>query len=106
MTVSRMPPITFQAVISDRRRPIRMVIDYQGIYHSQLHHLFTRKGADMSVDDTWYLQVVGTDPEYQGRGLVSLLVRDAFTYDPEATFTLEAATTKSRDQYEHLGFKV
>ncbi|KAF8164674.1 hypothetical protein BJ912DRAFT_934828 [Pholiota molesta] len=57
-----------------------------------LHHLFTRKGADISVDDTWYLQMVGTDPEYQGRGLLSLLVRDAFAYDPQATFTLEATS--------------
>jgi hypothetical protein len=36
---------------------------------------------------------------------MSLPVRDALTYDPEATFTLEAATAKSRDQYERLGFK-
>lgn len=85
----------------------------------------------MSVDDTWYLQMVGTDPEYQGRGvfstfepnqmvfhvnphinissifegLMSLLVRDAFAYDPQSTFTLEATTAKSRDQYKHLGFE-
>ncbi|KAF8164672.1 hypothetical protein BJ912DRAFT_255845 [Pholiota molesta] len=87
------------------RGVLRIAIDYQGTCHSQLHRLFTRKGADMSVDDTWYLQMVGTDPEYQGRGLMSLLVRDAFTYDPQATFTLEATSAKSRDQYEHLGFE-
>ncbi|KAF9472681.1 hypothetical protein BDN70DRAFT_818299 [Pholiota conissans] len=83
----------------------RMIFDYQETSHGQLHHAFKRKGTKKSIDDTWYLQMVGTDPEYQGRGLMSLLFREAYTHDPKSTYTLEATTSKSRDQYAHLGFE-
>ena len=38
--------------------------------------------------------------------MMSQLIREAFIHSPEGTFTLEATTPKSRDQYAHLGFKV
>jgi len=37
---------------------------------------------------------------------MSKLVREAFAHSPEGIFTLEATTSKSRDQYAHLGFEV
>jgi len=40
------------------------------------------------------------------KGMMSKLVREAFAYSPEFTFTLEATTPKSRDQYACLGFEV
>jgi hypothetical protein len=39
-------------------------------------------------------------------GLMSKLIREAFAHSPEGIFTLEATTSKSRDQYAHLGFEV
>lgn len=47
-----------------------------------------------------------TENSYLWEGMMSQLVREAFAHAPEATFTLEATTPKSRDQYLHLGFEV
>ena len=33
-----------------------------------MHGLFKEKGIKMSPDDAWYLQLIFTDPEYQGKG--------------------------------------
>lgn len=40
------------------------------------------------------------------QGIMSLIVREAFEHAPHATYILEGTTTKSRDQYIHLGFEV
>ncbi|KIM42276.1 hypothetical protein M413DRAFT_444707 [Hebeloma cylindrosporum] len=71
-----------------------------------MHKLFKNKGIKKSPDDSWYLQMIFTDPGYQGKGLMSKLVREAFAHSPEGIFTLEATTPKSRDQYAHLGFEL
>ncbi|KAF8993277.1 hypothetical protein BDQ17DRAFT_1431781 [Cyathus striatus] len=55
-------------------------------------------------EEYWYLQLVGTEPEYQGQGMFSLLMREAFTYSPSFVFALDASTTSARDKYAHLGF--
>lgn len=40
-------------------------------------------------------------------GHLSLLTREAFKHaSPNAVFTLEATTAKSRDRYIHLGYEV
>lgn len=33
-----------------------------------MRSLFKEKEINMSPDDTWYLQLVFTDPKYQGKG--------------------------------------
>jgi len=96
-----------------------------------MHSIFKRKGIKTSPNDSWHLLQIFTDTEYQGKGnysmiclqevsnntensyfyifwegMMSKLVREAFAYSPESTFTLEATTPKSRDQYVHLGFEV
>ncbi|KAF8993275.1 hypothetical protein BDQ17DRAFT_1546102 [Cyathus striatus] len=57
-----------------------------------------------TADDHWYLQLAGTEPEYQGQGMLSLLMREAFAHAPSSIFTLEASTTTSKDKYSHFGF--
>ncbi|KDR78236.1 hypothetical protein GALMADRAFT_245316 [Galerina marginata CBS 339.88] len=85
---------------------IRIVLDYQITCERTMHELFKVKAKKKSPEDSWYLQLTFTDPDYRGRGFMSLLVRDAFAHAPNDTFTLEATTDKSRDQYTHLGFEV
>ncbi|KAJ7655277.1 hypothetical protein DFH06DRAFT_1329612 [Mycena polygramma] len=57
-------------------------------------------------EDAWYLQLAGVDPEFQGKGYMSMLLREGFKYTPRAVFTLEATTPRSRDVYKHFGFEV
>ncbi|KAJ7776100.1 hypothetical protein B0H16DRAFT_1302442, partial [Mycena metata] len=57
-------------------------------------------------DDSWYLQLAGVDPDFQGRGYMSMLLQEAFRHDPNAPFTLEATTPRSQYMYKHYGFEV
>ena len=50
----------------------RIVFDYQATTESTMHKLFKDKEIKKSPDDTWYLQMIFTDPEYQGKGNYSL----------------------------------
>ncbi|ETW83515.1 hypothetical protein HETIRDRAFT_417404 [Heterobasidion irregulare TC 32-1] len=79
-------------------------------YPNQVEKVFTeiykRRGPNETEHDAWYLQIIATDPEEQGKGYMSRLVREAFAHAPDdVTFVLEATTPKSRDQYAHLGFQ-
>ncbi|KAF7340803.1 N-acetyltransferase domain-containing protein [Mycena sanguinolenta] len=57
-------------------------------------------------EDSWYLQLAGVDPDFQGKGYMSMLLQEAFKHAPDATFTLEATTPRSRDVYKHYAFEV
>ncbi|KAJ3508421.1 hypothetical protein NLJ89_g5760 [Agrocybe chaxingu] len=83
----------------------KMVIGYQSVSEKKMKKCFEEKGVQESPKEAWYVQLIFTDPDYQGRGLMSKLMRDAFAKAPEATFCLEASTAKSRDLYAHLGFE-
>ncbi|KAJ7315429.1 hypothetical protein DFH08DRAFT_820682 [Mycena albidolilacea] len=53
--------------------------------------------------DAWYLQLAGVDPEFQGRGYMSMLFQEDFNHaEPDAVFALEATTPRSRDVYKHI----
>jgi ribosomal protein S18 acetylase RimI-like enzyme len=56
----------------------------------------------------WYLAVMGVDPQWQGRGIGSKLMRPALeTLDAEGMPAyLEASTPRSRALYERHGFAV
>jgi ribosomal protein S18 acetylase RimI-like enzyme len=56
----------------------------------------------------WYLAMMGVDPQWQGRGIGSKLMRPALeTLDAEGTPAyLEASTPRSRALYERHGFVV
>ncbi|KAJ3508072.1 hypothetical protein NLJ89_g5954 [Agrocybe chaxingu] len=83
----------------------RMTAEYQEVAEKMLKTCFEAKGAKGSPHKAWYLQMIFTDPDNQGRGLMSMLIREAFDYAPDSTFCLEATTEKSRDRYVHLGFE-
>ncbi|THU91450.1 hypothetical protein K435DRAFT_841036 [Dendrothele bispora CBS 962.96] len=63
----------------------------------------------LTPEDAWYLQVVMTVKEFEGQGVLSLLVRDAYQHSKKTIpgpFILEATSERSRDRYEHLGYKL
>lgn len=72
-----------------------------------MRQCFKLKGdTTTDIENSWYLVMTGTDTSHQGRGCLSLLVREAFAHAPNDIFTLEATSAKSRDQYIHLGYEV
>ncbi|KJA24952.1 hypothetical protein HYPSUDRAFT_135573 [Hypholoma sublateritium FD-334 SS-4] len=83
----------------------RITVDYQGTTESKMEHAFRERGVKVPLSQTWYLQAVATHPDYQGQGIMSLMVREAFEHAPHAMYILEGTTAKSRDQYIHLGFE-
>ncbi|KAF8890738.1 hypothetical protein BD779DRAFT_1799447 [Infundibulicybe gibba] len=57
-------------------------------------------------DASWCLQMVMTDPSYEGQGMMSMLMREAFAHaEPGTPFVLEATSIHSRDRYEHMGYE-
>ncbi|KAF9054049.1 hypothetical protein BJ165DRAFT_1435859 [Panaeolus papilionaceus] len=87
---------------------LRIVVEYSDKIHETLASGFKQKGmkAEDADNAAWYLQLTMTDPDYQGQGLMSRLMREGFEHAPNATFSLEATTAHSRDCYQHLGFEV
>ena len=80
----------------DRRRMLRVLRQVDG-----------RRKALMP-EAHWYLQAIGVDPDRQGRGLGTALVRDGLRRADEAgTRTyLETETEGNVAFYERLGFEV
>ncbi len=62
----------------------------------------------LTAFDHWYLQTLGVDPEYQGRGYASRLLRPMFTRFDEKGMPcyLDTLNEKNVTIYEHLGFEV
>ncbi|KAF9529873.1 hypothetical protein CPB83DRAFT_893106 [Crepidotus variabilis] len=83
----------------------RIVLDYQDTAEKTMETCFKKTKKIGSAHNAWYLQLTFTDPDYYGKGFMSMLVREAFDHTPEATFVLEATTPKSRNMYAHLGFQ-
>ncbi|OGN94714.1 MAG: hypothetical protein A2Y89_01185 [Chloroflexi bacterium RBG_13_51_18] len=56
----------------------------------------------------WYLQVLGVDPEYQGQGFSSRLVKPMFSRADKEGLScfLETQAERNVALYEHLGFRV
>ncbi|KAJ7454735.1 hypothetical protein FB451DRAFT_1279135 [Mycena latifolia] len=53
------------------------------------------------------VEITATDPEYQGKGYSSMLMKENQSHiDGSKPITLEATTTHSRDVYARLGFEV
>ena len=50
--------------------------------------------------------MVMVDPAEQKKGHLSRIWKEALERYPDATFTLDATTPKSKAQYAHLGFEV
>lgn len=74
--------------------------------HRIFQKAFKDKGVKESVDDTWWLGMVFTHPDFQGQGCLSLIMKDQFAVDTTSTYTVEASTEKSSNQYARYGFEV
>ncbi|KAJ7368989.1 hypothetical protein DFH08DRAFT_37258 [Mycena albidolilacea] len=59
-----------------------------------------------SPEDAWHLQLAAVDSEFQGKGYMSMLLREGLEHAPGAVFTLEANSPQSRDVYGRYGFEV
>ncbi|KAF5366708.1 hypothetical protein D9758_006446 [Tetrapyrgos nigripes] len=68
-----------------------------------------KKAKALKPHDCWYLNIVMTVKEFEGQGVLSGLIREAYKHAQNtnlAPFILEAMTERSRDRYTHLGFEV
>ncbi|KIK50968.1 hypothetical protein GYMLUDRAFT_50876 [Collybiopsis luxurians FD-317 M1] len=72
-----------------------------------------RKGNSERIlkeSDSWYLQAMFCSKRFEGRGLMSTLMREGYAYANRATpgipITLDATSERARDRYAHLGYEL
>nr|MDO8133061.1 GNAT family N-acetyltransferase [Candidatus Njordarchaeum guaymaensis] len=70
-------------------------------YSGELHHR-------IAPFPHWYLGLIGVDPEFQGRGFASILIKPMLAHIDEEHLPcyLETANEKNVPIYEHYGFEV
>lgn len=49
------------------------MVDYQGNSEKVVKQYFKAKHKKGPIDDSWYLQLMFTDPEFHGRGAVAIV---------------------------------
>ncbi|KAF7349233.1 hypothetical protein MSAN_01712700 [Mycena sanguinolenta] len=64
------------------------------------------KAKSHQETDHYRLEITATDPEYQGKGYSSMLMKEGFERCGSKPITLEATTAHSRDVYAHQGFEI
>lgn len=64
--------------------------------------------ANTPEEDHWYLQMVGTHPDWQRRGIGSILIREGLSWAARdgVPAYLETETLENVAYYRHLGFEV
>ncbi|KXN83836.1 hypothetical protein AN958_01009, partial [Leucoagaricus sp. SymC.cos] len=73
---------------------------------SVLEEGYKEQGLPRTPDDAWYLQLASTDPAYQMKGYLTMLLKEAYDHaQAGSVFTLEATTPASCDVYQHFGFE-
>ncbi|KAI0272705.1 hypothetical protein BC834DRAFT_858044 [Gloeopeniophorella convolvens] len=82
----------------------RMLLDFTPGVEKTLKELC--KARERKLADGWQLFEIAVDPEHEGKGYCSMLMRDGFERAAGAAVHLEATTPKSRDIYAHLGFEI
>ncbi|KAH6912102.1 hypothetical protein BKA70DRAFT_1266570 [Coprinopsis sp. MPI-PUGE-AT-0042] len=93
--------------VSGWTRFCRLGIENADKSHKESVKALKKKGIKRSATDNyWHLLLVMTDPNFQGKGLMSMIMREGLANAPTEIFGLEATTAKSRDQYAHLGYEV
>ncbi|KAJ4480825.1 hypothetical protein J3R30DRAFT_3700239 [Lentinula aciculospora] len=102
----------------------RMLTEYSPKTHELFKRAFTSKAMEtqrmekgkqdkkriLRESDSWYLQLMFSSKQYEGRGLMSTLMREGFAYAHSSTpgipFTLDATSARARDRYLHLGYEL
>ncbi|KIY53774.1 acyl-CoA N-acyltransferase [Fistulina hepatica ATCC 64428] len=84
----------------------RVAVEFMDPAEDSLHRAFKAHGRPASDNDrSWYLALAGTDPEFQGRGIVSRLIQEGIDRAPGEDFTLTANTPHAASVYRRLGFE-
>ncbi|KAK0472274.1 hypothetical protein IW261DRAFT_1665696 [Armillaria novae-zelandiae] len=82
----------------------RLFVDFTPHVEDTLLKAYKAKNLDRL--DSWHLLEVVVDPDLQGKGLSSLLMKEGFARTSPKSVHLEATTVKNRDIYTHLGFEI
>ncbi|KAK0209272.1 hypothetical protein DFS33DRAFT_521663 [Desarmillaria ectypa] len=82
----------------------RIVLDFSPPVEKAVSKAFKEHNLDRL--DSWHLLEIAVDPDWQGKGVSSVLLRDCFSRAKHKPIHLEASSPKSRDVYRHRGFEV
>lgn len=82
----------------------RVFIDFTPHVEESLHKSFKSRNLDRL--DSWHLLEIAVDPDWEGKGLCSLLMKDGFSRASPKPIHLEATTPRSKDIYIHHGFEI
>ncbi|KAK0436532.1 hypothetical protein EV421DRAFT_1831077 [Armillaria borealis] len=82
----------------------RIFLDFTPPVEKALSKAF--KARNMDRLDSWHLLAIVVDPDWQGKGVSSVLMRDCFARAKPKPIHLEASSPKSRDIYAHFGFEI
>ncbi|KAK0472286.1 hypothetical protein IW261DRAFT_1508967 [Armillaria novae-zelandiae] len=82
----------------------RLFVDFTPHVEDTLLKAFKARNLDRL--DSWHLLEVVVDPDWQGKGLSSLLMNEGFARTSPKPVHLEATTVKNRDIYAHFGFEI
>jgi len=82
----------------------RTLVDYTPTCEKITDGVFAARGLKRL--DAWYVLEIAIDPDCEGKGYCSLLMRDGFQRASGTPVHLEATTPRSRDIYAHMGFEL
>ncbi|KAL5536456.1 hypothetical protein ACEPAF_278 [Sanghuangporus sanghuang] len=82
----------------------RIVTEFSPAVERTLENAFSSRGK--SKLDSWYLFEIVADPDYEGKGVCSLLMKDGLKRTEPKPVHLEATKARTRDIYARFGFEV
>ncbi|OCB85146.1 hypothetical protein A7U60_g7772 [Sanghuangporus baumii] len=82
----------------------RIVTEFSPAVERTLENAFNSRGK--SKLDSWYLFEIVADPDYEGKGVCSLLMKDGLKRTEPKPVHLEATKARTRDIYARFGFEV
>ncbi|SJK99783.1 uncharacterized protein ARMOST_03094 [Armillaria ostoyae] len=82
----------------------RFFVDFTPHVEESLQKSFKSRNLDRL--DSWHLLEMAVDPEWEGNGFCSLLMKDGYSRASPKPIHLEATTPKSKDIYLHYGFEI
>ncbi|KAK0443856.1 hypothetical protein EV421DRAFT_1803749 [Armillaria borealis] len=82
----------------------RLFVDFTPHVEDTL--LKAHEARNLDCLDSWHFLGVVVDPDWQGKGMSSLLMKEGFARTSLKSAHLEATTMKNRDIYAHFGFEI